>query len=137
MSAAAIGAVLGRRKSRSNPDFPTDPVRSHSHDVNDPRAQPGKPIGDGSAGYGWAFTDGLKTAALELYREYYTSDYAGPYPMQRSYLDVLEAVLGFLTYSTGELCAAYEAIAARAVVSPTVEGVEVAAAVDWRKVTTA
>jgi hypothetical protein len=131
VSAAAIGAVLGRRKSRSNPDYPTDPVRAHSHDVNDPKAQPGRPIGDGSAGWGWAFTEGLQNAALGLYRQHYASDYAGPHPMQRSYLDVLEAVLGFLTYRTGELYASYEAIAERAVVSPSCAKRAIAALEHW------
>ncbi len=131
MSAAAIGAVLGRRKSRSNPDFPSDPVRAHSWDVNDPRARPGRRIGDGSAGFGWAFTEALKNRAQALYQEHYSTDYAGEHPMQRTYVDVLEAVLGFLTYATGELNAAYTAIAERAVVSPSVAKRAIAALEHW------
>ncbi|WP_375381969.1 hypothetical protein [uncultured Sphingomonas sp.] len=131
MSAASIGAVLGRRKSRTNPDFPTDPVRSHSWDVNDPRAQPGRRIGDGSAGFGWAFTEALRNRAQALYQEHYTTDYDGVHPMQRTYVDVLEATLAFLTHATGELNVAYTAIAERAVVSVSVAKRAIAALEHW------
>ena len=131
MSAVAIGVAIGRRKSPSSSDNPTDPVRSHSWDINDPRAQPGRRIGDGSAGYGWAFTEALKKSALGLYRDHYAADYAGPHPMQRSYLDVLEAVLDFLTYATGELHAAYAAIAERAVCSESCAKRAIAALEHW------
>lgn len=131
MTAASIGAVLGRRKSRTNPDFPTDPVRSHSWDVNDPRANPGRRIGDGTPGFGWAFTEALRNRAQALYLEHYRTDYADEHAMQRTYVDVLEATLGFLTYATGELTVAYSAIADRAGVSASVAKRAIAALEHW------
>jgi hypothetical protein len=123
--------VLGRRKSKLNPDFPTDPVRAHSYDVNDSRAKPGQRIGDGSAGYGWAFTEALINAAREIVREHRRDGYEGPHLMQRSYVNVLEAVLSFLTYSNGELNVPYSVIAEKAVVSIRLAKTAVAALEHW------
>lgn len=114
MTAAAIGAVLGRRKSKLDPAFPTDPVRAHSYDVDDPRANPHRRIGDGSPEFAWAFRDALVKAAQLLQEEHRQPDYDGPYPVQRSYVDVLRAALHFLDHATGQLTASYEAIAAKA-----------------------
>jgi hypothetical protein len=45
---------------------PDPHVRRESYDVDDPKAKPWKPIGDGSAGQGLAFRDALVQAADEL-----------------------------------------------------------------------
>lgn len=113
MSAQSIGAILGR-KSRTNPDNPTDPVRAHSWDVDDPKANPGRRIGDGSTEFGWAFEQALKQTAKALHQEQYDRDYDGPHFVQRAYLPVIEAVLAFLDYKTGALNAPYQAIADKA-----------------------
>jgi hypothetical protein len=128
---SATAALTGRRKSPTSSDFPTDPVRSHSWDVDDPRAKPGQRIGDGTPEYGWAFTDALVHAARDLVRTHREEDYAGPHRMQRSYVDVLRAVLKFLDYKTGELAVPYTVIAIRALVGPSTAKNAIAALEHW------
>lgn len=114
MSASSIGALIGRRKSPADPNNPTDPVRAHSWDVDDPKANPGRRIGDGSPEFGWAFSEALRHAGRRLYDEHYDNDYAGPHPMQHRYLAVLSAMLAFLDFRTGELTVPYAVIAEKA-----------------------
>jgi hypothetical protein len=129
--ASATAKLSGRRKSRTSADNPTDPVRAHSWDVDDPRAKPGQRIGDGTPQFGWAFTEALQHAARDLVREHQEQDYAGPHRMQRSYVDVLRAVLKFLDYRTGELTVPYTAIALRALVKPSTAKRAIAALEHW------
>lgn len=116
MTAIPIGTVIGRRKAPRDPEFPTDPVRSHSWDVADPKANPGQRIGDGSPEFAWAFRDALRHQAYKLYEEHHRSDYAGAYRIHRAYLPVIDALLHFLDHKTGELTPAYATIAERALV---------------------
>lgn len=118
MSAAAFGGIasrlVGRRKSKGDPDFPTDKVRSYSYDVNDPRAKPGRRIGDGSAGHGWALTNALLETFKLLYKKHRDEGYAGPHKVSATYLLALEKLLVFLNYGNGDFFVSYKTIAEKA-----------------------
>lgn len=114
MTVFSFGDAAGRRKAKGDSQFPTDPVRAQSWDINDPKANPGRRVLDGSAEAGWAFVDALRQAAKLLHHDHIDNSYEGPHRVHRSYLAVIDGVLGFLDFKTGQLTAAYVAIAAKA-----------------------
>jgi DNA-binding Lrp family transcriptional regulator len=101
----------GRRKQRGDAEHPTDPVRSYSWDENDRRASPGRPIGDGSSGFFWAFKDALLQAARHEFARQRDEGVGDDPKVQRSYVDVLAAALKFLDKKTGDFFVSYEKIA--------------------------
>lgn len=131
MSAVAIGALFGRRKSRFNPECPTDPVRAHSYDVDDSRANPQRRIGDGSASFAWAFKEALVNAAIVLQAEHAKPDWTGDHPIYRTYIDVFRAVLHYLDHATGRLTVSYQRIAEKALVHESTAKRAIAALEFW------
>lgn len=119
MNAQFFGKGHGRRKQRGDNECPTDPVRSHSWDEDDWRAKPGRPIGDRSAGYFWAFKTALvDTLNHELDRQ--REDGHGDDPkLQLTCVRVLERALTALDRTTGDFFISYAEIASRAKVGRT------------------
>lgn len=115
MSVATFGSVanrlVGRRKTRGDEECPTDPVRSYSYDIDDHRANPGKPIGDGSPGQGWAFKQALISTLKDLCTMHKTEGYEGPHKVQPSFLRSFERILDFLDHKTGDFFVSYQRIA--------------------------
>jgi hypothetical protein len=115
VTAHAFGEIVagyGQRKSNANPDAPTDPVRAHSIDVDDPRAKPGRPIGDGSPRQGWAFKKAQLAAARWLYESQRDEDYAGDFRMQAKFLLIFEKIMQeFLFTASGEFVVSYRKMA--------------------------
>ena len=114
MSVTSFGAIAnklaGRRKSKGDAENPTDPVRSYSWDVDDHRAKPGQPIGDGSPQQGWAFTNALVATFRELCREHKTKRYDGPHKVQDTFLRAYEQMLAYLDYKNGDFFPSYDRI---------------------------
>lgn len=107
------GRGAGRRKSRNDESAPTDPVRAHSWHESDPRANPGRPIGDRTGGYFWAFTDALRrTLEAELDEQYKNRPARARY--RRNCIDVLMGALKFCDRATGDFFVSYKEIAAKA-----------------------
>lgn len=118
MSAALpIGAIaarlVGSRKQKGDADNPTDPVRAYSWDVEDQRAKPNRPIGDGSPGQGWAFRNALLEAFKDLHFKHETEGYDGPHKVQATFLLAFEKLLQGLDHKTGELFDSYDCIAGK------------------------
>lgn len=115
MTTIAFGEIAarltGRRKSKADPDFPTDPVRSYSWDVDDPRAKPHQKIGDGSGGQRWAFTNALTEGFEDLYKQQRLDGYKGPHKVQASYLPAFRQFLKYLNGETGELTVTQQRVA--------------------------
>lgn len=115
MSAVSFGALAnkfaGRRKSKNDPENPTDPVRAYSWDVDDARAKPGQKIGDGTGGHYWAFTQALVGGFADLYASQRIEGYDGPFKVQASYLPAFEALLTYLDGKSGDCFPAQQTVA--------------------------
>jgi len=116
MTARAFGQVLGggygQRKSRDNSAAPTDPVRAYSYDVDSAKANPHRPIGDGTPKQKWAFTKALEGTLEELFTSQRDEGYRGPFRIQPSYLHVWKTALDrFLNPRTGEFIFSAQALA--------------------------
>lgn len=109
MTARSIGDIAVAYAARRN-----DPVRRNSYDVEDPRAQVFRKIGDGSAAQGFAHTGALRETLKALIKQQRQEGYEGPDRLQRSDYFVFDALLSFLNFATGELFPSYHAIAAKA-----------------------
>lgn len=116
MTARAFGQIFGgtygQRKSKTNPDAPTDPVRAHSYDVDDARAKPHRAIGDGSGNNKWAFANAHLGALEDLFNRQRDEGYRGQFRIQPSYLKVYKIALDeYLFAKSGEFIFSYKALA--------------------------
>lgn len=115
MSFASFGQVLGsygKRKGRGDESAPTDPVRASSFDIEDPRAKPGRTIGDGTPAQAWAFKKAQLAAARWLYEKQRDEDYVGEFKMQAKFLLIFERMMNkFLFPKNGDFSASYAMIA--------------------------
>lgn len=115
MSARSLAQVLGgygQRKAKGNPHAPTDPVRSHSHDVNDAKAKPGRRIGDGSPQHQWALRKALVSTLTDLRERQLKEKYKGEFPIQANDAQILNRMLGkYLFGKNGDFFPSYKTIA--------------------------
>jgi hypothetical protein len=115
MSVTSFGAIAnklaGGRKSKGDAENPTDSVRSYSWDVDDHRAKPGQPIGDGSPQQGWAFRNALVATFQELCCEHKIKRYDGPHKVQDTFLRAFEQMFTYLDNKSGDFFPSYERIA--------------------------
>lgn len=120
MTARSFGDVAANFVGYRNPDR-TNVPRRNSYDVNDPRADVWQKIGDGSQQQGRAW----RAAKLETLRQWihrqWTEGFEGAnaardreHQLRRIDHYVLEAILSFINYKTGELFPCYASIAEKA-----------------------
>ncbi len=111
MSARSFGRLIGgygQRKSKANPDAPTDPVRACSYDEKDPRAKPHRPIGNGSQEHKRAFSNASLATLEALFNRQRDEGYQGKYRIQASYLKIWRDVLREFLFPTGEFIFSYQ-----------------------------
>lgn len=115
MSAKPVAEIItssGHRKQHGDPDNSTDPVRKHSYDVHDHRAQPWRPIGPPQLGE--VFVSALKQAARWLYADQYKRQHDGPDRLTPKHLMLLDGLLRHLDFATGRLDPSFDTLAAAA-----------------------
>jgi hypothetical protein len=126
-----VSIPSGRRKQRGDEHFPTDPVRAHSWDVDDHRAKPGRPIGDRTAAYFWAWKDALLRTLKHELRRQADEGHGDDVKLHWTAPRVLEAALQFCDRRTGDFFVSYQAIASQAKVHPNTAKNAIRALEDW------
>ncbi|OJY63214.1 MAG: hypothetical protein BGP16_00245 [Sphingobium sp. 66-54] len=135
MTARAIGDVTAAFVQYRNPDR-TNVPRRNSYDVDDRRARVFVRICDGSKAQGRAWRAAkLETVKAWIHRQW-MEHYDGPHKLRRIDRFVLEALLSFVNYATGELYPCYKSIAreagvSRAAVAQSLQRLRFHKLIDW------
>lgn len=135
MTTFAFGDVAARFVDYKNPDR-TNVPRRNSYDVDDKRAQVFHRIGDGTKAGGRAWRAAKIETLKSWIHRHWSEGYDGPHKLRRIDRYVLEAVLSFVNYATGELYPTYETIAkeagvSRATVAESLQRLRFHKLIDW------